>query len=176
MIWVWSLVNSCVAIVAPLTGSTNPADIHGLCVLWLCKPAQCGHSSKVKHLPSITLSPFIVITKKPHRLNCDNGVYLPSWIVAVGFLAQCTVIGVSVSESHTSELNCDFSYLHVHIVYVFPYVFERDRKIFVQLDSHHNFRQLPLRWAWKMTLIEDSQEGESECAHLHVLYKGQQLY
>ena len=48
-------------------------------------------------------------------------------------------------ESHTSELNCDFSYLHVHIVYVFPYVFERDRKIFVQLDSQHNFRQLPLR-------------------------------
>ena len=47
-------------------------------------------------------------------------------------------------ESHTSEMNCDFSYLHVHIVYVFPYVFERDRKIFVQLDSHHNFRQLPL--------------------------------
>ena len=72
------------------------------------------------------------------------GCTLPSWIVAVGFLAQCTVIGVSVSESHTSEMNCDFSYLHVHIVYVFPYVFERDRKIFVQLDSHHNFRQLPL--------------------------------
>ena len=48
----------------------------------------------------------------------------------MGFLAQCTVIGVSVSESHTSELNCDFSYLHVYIVYVFPYVFECDHKNF----------------------------------------------
>ena len=33
--------------------------------------------------------------------------------------------------------------------------------------------QLGLMWAWKMTLIEDNQERQSECAHL--LCKGQRL-
>ena len=49
-------------------------------------------------------------------------------------------------------------------------------KIFVQHDfsaSQLSLRQLGPRWAWKMTLMKDSQEVQLECAHL--LYKEWQL-
>ena len=46
-------------------------------------------------------------------------------------------------------------------------------KNFVQLGSQHTQRQLALKWARTITLMQDNQKGQSECAHL--LYKGQQL-
>ena len=33
------------------------------------------------------------------------------------------VIGASVSESHTSELNCDFSYIY-YLAYIVPYILD----------------------------------------------------
>ena len=36
-------------------------------------------------------------------------------------------------------------------------------------NGQHSLRQPAPRWAWKMMLTEDSQEGQSKCAHLRTV-------
>ena len=81
---------------------------------------------------------------------------------------------VWVSPTLVSWIAIFHLYIYIYIWCVLFHMFDpcnltQPSKIFVQLGSQDSIRQLALKWAWKTTLMEYSQEEKSERAHL--LYK-----